>query len=157
MNFVRIDGYPNYVIHPAGTILKIWKHKTKEMKTCKSMGYVRIALRNNGKQKKFQVHRLLALHFIENDDPENKIYIDHINGVRDDNRLENLRWVTHKENMNAFRSNPPAEITKGNIYKRKSGNWRWFYQMKGKSKSKTMKSIKDLEKYRDEILKKYRK
>ena len=156
MNFVRIDGFPNYVIHPVGTVLKIYKHKTREMKSWKDRkGYMRIALINNGKRKFFLVHRLLALHFIPN--PENKPCIDHIDAVKDNNNLHNLEWVTVAENNRRRYLNNPriqAEITKGNIYKRKN-SWRWQYQMKGKQKSKTMKNREDLEKYRDEILKKY--
>ena len=153
MNFVRINDYPNYVIHPCGTILKIWKNKTTEMKPYKMKGgYMMINLYKNGKQKNLYVHRLLALQFIPN--PENKRCVDHINGIRDDNRLENLRWVTHQENMNGFRSNPAAIITKGYIYKTKY-SWQWRYLMSGKVKSKTMKSKEDLQKFRIELLKKY--
>ena len=140
MNFVRIDGYPDYVIHPVGTILKIWKHKTKERKPIKQKnGYIRIELTNNGKGKKFLVHRLLALHFIPNDDPENKIEIDHNDSVRDNNKLGNLSWV---------------EITQCGIRKTKYG-WIWRYHIKGKRKSKSMKNLNDLEKYKEETLKKY--
>lgn len=57
-------------------------------------GYQRVSL--NG--KKIYIHQLVANAFIPN--PENKPYVDHINTVRDDNRPENLRWVTHSENMN---------------------------------------------------------
>ena len=153
MNFVRINDYPNYVIHPCGTILRIWKNKTKELKPTKRKdGYMRFGLSKNGKSKKFKVHRLLALAFIPN--PENKRCVDHINGIKHDNRLENLRWLTHKENMNGFRSNPAQVITKGGITKTKYG-WQWYYYMSKKQITKTMTSKEDLEKYRLEKLAEY--
>ena len=153
MNFERINGWDNYVIHSVGTLLRIYKNKTKMMKPYKMKnGYMRVKLSQNNKPQKFLLHRLLALHFIPN--PENKPCIDHINGVRDDNRLENLRWVTYHENMVGFRSNPAQDITKGGI--RKNGNcWRWRYYMSGKRKYKTMTSKEDLEKFRLEKLGEY--
>ena len=49
------------------------------------------------KCKKFYIHKLVAETFIKNYD-NNKICIDHINRLRDDNRQENLRWVSYSEN-----------------------------------------------------------
>ena len=150
MNFVRITNYPNYVIHPCGTILRIWKGYTNELKHYKmKTGYTQVAPCKNGKVKKFLIHRLLALPFIPN--PENKRCVDHGNGVKDDNSLENLSWVTHQENMNGFRSNPRQPITKGGIYKTKNG-WQWKYRMDGKQKANTMKSLEALEIYRKKKL-----
>jgi hypothetical protein len=158
MNFVRINGFPDYVIHPCGTVLKIWKNHTREMKPWKHKdGYIQIALTNNGKRKKFYIHRLLALHFIPNDDPENKPCIDHLDAVRDNNNLNNLEWVTYLENnRRMLLNNPriPAEITKGCIWKH-GNSWKWQYLMKGKKKTKTMKSKQDLLKFRKELLIKY--
>jgi len=151
MNFVRINGYLDYVIHPCGTILRIYKNgNTKERKhLTNTNGYTQISLWKNGKEKMFQVHRLLALHFIPN--PENKPCVDHIRGKHMGNSLDNLRWLTHKENSNAFRINPAQLITKG--YISKNGNsWIWRYLMSGKRKTKTMKSLEALEKYREEKL-----
>lgn len=61
-------------------------------------GYLRIGLNKNGIRERFMVHRLVAEAFIPN--PENKPFIDHINTIKDDNRVENLRWVTNQENCN---------------------------------------------------------
>tara|TARA_R110000787_G_scaffold34474_3_gene89199 strand:+ start:188 stop:655 length:468 start_codon:yes stop_codon:yes gene_type:complete len=151
MTWVKKDGLP-YVYHPCGTFLRIWDGWTKEIKPTKMKnGYMEVSLCKNGKRKKFYVHRLLAIAFIPN--PENKPCVDHINGVKDDNRLENLRWLTIKENCNAFRKDRGvyAKITKGSITK--TGNsWRWRYSMSGKKITKTMKSKEELEKYREKKL-----
>ena len=64
---------------------------------CKNGG-LRVTLYNRTKKTRFFVHRIVAEAFIPN--PYNKPEIDHINTIRTDNRVENLRWVTHTENMN---------------------------------------------------------
>lgn len=57
-------------------------------------GYKRVNIKN----KVFFVHRLIALTFIEN--TEKKPFINHKNGIKTDNRVENLEWCTNKENRN---------------------------------------------------------
>lgn len=59
-------------------------------------GYLGINLMSGGKRKKFLIHRLIAQKFIPN--PNNKPCINHKNGIKTDNRIENLEWVTYKEN-----------------------------------------------------------
>ena len=58
-------------------------------------GYYQVCL-SDGKYK--YVHRIIAMQFIENDDPIHKTQVDHINRIRSDNRIENLRWVTASTN-----------------------------------------------------------
>ena len=58
--------------------------------------YKFVGLIINGKQKRMRVHRMVALTFINN--PDNKPYVNHINGNRSDNNVENLEWVTPSEN-----------------------------------------------------------
>ena len=99
-NWKRIDDYPSYMVSDLGRVKNLdymVKGKEKILKLWKTEeGYLRVNLRKDGKQKKFSVHRLVAEAFIEN--VENKPLIDHINTIRDDNRVENLRWVTSREN-----------------------------------------------------------
>ena len=63
-----------------------------------SSGYLQVGLFKNGKRKHFLVHRLVAQAFVPN--PKNLLCVDHINTISDDNRVENLRWTTQKENSN---------------------------------------------------------
>lgn len=73
------------------------KGKIKNM-TISKTGYYVVYLYKDNKLKTCKVHRLVAYAFLEK--PKGKEYVDHINTNRLDNRADNLRWVTHKENCN---------------------------------------------------------
>jgi Response regulator containing a CheY-like receiver domain and an HTH DNA-binding domain len=92
-----IDGYNNiYEVSNFGNIRRIDNKKTK--KPFLVRGYSAIKLCNGGKYKNFYVHRLVAQAFIKN--MFNKPEVDHIDTDKTNNNVNNLRWVTRKENMN---------------------------------------------------------
>lgn len=59
-------------------------------------GYIRFSVRVYGQFKHFAVHRLVAIAFIPN--PLSKPQVDHIDGNKNNNKSDNLRWCTNKEN-----------------------------------------------------------
>lgn len=96
-----IEGYEGlYQISSMGNIRSFYPHnfrKGDRLRTFENGGYRRAALYKDGKLCKILVHRLVAKAFIPN--PDNKPYINHKDGNRSNNNIENLEWVTSRENV----------------------------------------------------------
>mgnify|MGYP002513716939 CR=1 FL=1 len=69
-------------------------------------GYLLVNLYKQGKQTTFYIHRLVATAFVPN--PNGYSEVDHINRNPLDNTVENLRWVTHKQNIENRQSGPTS-------------------------------------------------
>lgn len=121
----KIPGYSLYEISNYGEIKTFnWKNKGKEKimrPALDGSGYLRTMLKRDidGKIHTVKVHRLVALAFLDN--PKNKPHVNHLNGIRNDNRVSNLEWVTGSENIkhsfkiglssNRGEKNPCATLT----------------------------------------------
>ena len=99
----EIPGYENYIITDVSQVFNVKRKKLIKLQLDKD-GYLVVQLWKNSKAKKFKMHRLVAMAFIPN--PENKPQVNHINGIKYDNSIENLEWVTQSENMlHAYKTN----------------------------------------------------
>lgn len=102
-NAFIIKGFPDYYITDTGDVFSR-KSRFVKLKQWKSRaGYMYVDLNQNGKRVHKRVHRLVAEAFIPN--PKNKSDVNHKNGNKSDNRVQNLEWATHSENsLHAYRT-----------------------------------------------------
>lgn len=92
----EIENSKSYYITSRGVVLNSKGKALKAKQT--AAGYMSIGIpMKDGSRKFFTVHRLVAKAFIEN--PEGKPHVNHIDGVKTNNNLDNLEWVTPRENM----------------------------------------------------------
>ena len=98
----EVDWYSNYHISNYGRVKSLgrlkWIIQCKErlLKPHLIKWYYRVTLCIESTTKHFQIHRLVATHFINNN--QNKPCVNHINGNKWDNKVENLEWCTYSEN-----------------------------------------------------------
>jgi hypothetical protein len=103
-SFKKIPGFSNdYRISADGTVISLKHNKMKILKPIlRSNGYVSVALRQDNKSIPMYLHRLVAITFLKN--KENKEVVNHKNGIKTDNNLDNLEWTTHTENSQHLKS-----------------------------------------------------
>ena len=91
-----IEFNTNYEVSDEGIVRR--KNNKNVLKGCITSGYRSVKLTfENSKQQRFYVHRLVAMHFIPNND-ENKTFVNHKDGNKLNNKVENLEWVSPREN-----------------------------------------------------------
>jgi hypothetical protein len=95
-NFIKVKGFENYYeISNLGNVRRLGSlNNLKPINNGK--GYLSVCLSVKSQIKRFYIHRLVAMSFLDN--KENKEEVNHINGIRTDNRIINLEWVTRSEN-----------------------------------------------------------
>lgn len=129
-----IIGYNgNYEISNFGGIRSCFNGVERNLKyLLNSIGYYTCGLSNNGKTKSLYIHRLVAIHFISN--PESKRTVNHIDGNRLNNKVDNLEWNTDREN-NCHRIIGKNKASKFvGVYLDKNNHWYSQIYFNGKNK-----------------------
>ena len=130
--FLPIDGFDNYSISNFGNVKNSKTNRILKLKNHRQ-GYKEIQLYKNGKCKKFKVHRLVGISFLEN--PDNKPMIDHIDENKANNNVKNLRWATRKDNS-CNRGKPKNNTTgfKGVSFYKPLNKYKAYININGKIK-----------------------
>lgn len=96
MKWKKCKGYQRYEVSDTGIVRNI-KTKRVMKQGASEKGYFRVGLtKDDGRPYPAKVHRLVAEAFLPN--PMNYPSVDHINRIRSDNRLSNLRWLDNSTN-----------------------------------------------------------
>ena len=92
----EIRGFTNYFITDEGQIWSERTHQFLSLKQHNTYGYPIVVVRDDNKKKRtLMPHRLVGIYFIPN--PNNWEDIHHIDGNKDNNNIDNLLWISHKE------------------------------------------------------------
>ena len=97
-----IPGYPHYSVTEDG---RVWSELKQIFlkEVSNGNGYKKVNLCDKITKKPYLIHRIVALTYLDNID--NKPCVNHKNGIKSDNRVENLEWCTYSENnKHAFRT-----------------------------------------------------
>jgi hypothetical protein len=113
------------------------------LKTFKNRdGYLKYKLCINGKEKSVISHRLVANEFLEN--PFNKPQVNHKNGIKDDNRVDNLEWVTSSENVIHSLANNLKIPQKGSKHGMSKLTEKEVLEIRAIGRTKTLKEVGNL-------------
>ena len=129
-----VDGFANYEISSCGRVRNATTERILKP-IDNGHGYLRVGMYKDGRTNYRMMHVLLANAFIDN--PHNKPCVDHIDGHKQNNCLENLRFATHSENSrNSMKTNlARSSMYKGVYLNKPAKKWMAYIRIIGKLKN----------------------
>tara|TARA_R110001632_G_scaffold2424_5_gene10867 strand:- start:1003 stop:1491 length:489 start_codon:yes stop_codon:yes gene_type:complete len=145
---MEIEGYEDYLIYEDGRVFS--KYVKRYLKHgANKQGYLHVGLSKNGKKKSCSIHRIVGIHYIPN--PDNNPEVDHINKIKSDNRVENLRWVTKSENQQntGLRKDNTSGI-KNICYDKRNNRYEYTKKINRERHTKFFKTLEDAIAYKNQ-------
>jgi len=129
-----VIGYEgHYRISNQGRVMSLKFGKTRILKECNDgNGYMIVLLSKNNRKKNFFISRLVAQHFLP--DWDKSLNVDHINGVKTENDVDNLRMVTNAQNLRSFQKVRGKSKFRGVCWMKDRKKWRARIMVDGKQK-----------------------
>ena len=122
-NLGRVRSLDRWVIFKNG---RKQFYKGRIFEGGKVNGYRQVGLSRDGKTTIFLIHQLVAMAFLGHKPDGHQLVIDHINGIRSDNRVENLQIVTNRENSSTCYREDKDSLTSeyvGVCYSKQTDKW----------------------------------
>lgn len=149
---MEIEGYEDYLIYDDGRVFSKKRNIFKKHNNHRN-GYLQIVLCKNGKCKTFLIHRLVALHYVNNPHPDKYNIVDHLDRNKKHNNRTNLRWCNQAINMSNQSIHKNNKLGEQFISYRPDRNTYRFEITRNKIRyTKQLKTLEEAISYRDNFL-----
>ena len=131
-----VKGFENYEVSNFGRVKSLKFSKERILKGgLSSDGYLLVVLCKNGEKKTINIHKLVSMAFLNHKPDGHKITVDHLNGIKTDNRVENLRLCSSRENTtyHYLKRKTSSKFT-GVYWNKASEKWMAYIFINGKQK-----------------------
>lgn len=128
-----VNGYANYEVSCFGRVRNATTERILKP-GLNGPGYLYVNLYKDGKVKNHRIHQLVASEFLDN--PLNLKCVDHVDGNKLNNNLDNLRFCSYSQNgANRKKQSNTSSIYKGVDFQKRANKWRASIKIDGKSKT----------------------
>jgi hypothetical protein len=129
--FKELPGYPNYLISNYGDVFSIYSGKKLKKMLIRKSGYLVVNIYRDKFPESFLVHQLVAITFLQHEKCKQHRVVDHIDGNKQNNRLDNLQVISQRENSVKDKPKPKSGVT-GVYWSTQNKKWQVRPRVSGK-------------------------